>query len=97
MREKVGCLHTWDKSSDIALPPCANIQDFQDYKNVSLKLAFMDIEELVSETGCQVPCKYTKYSIPNYVPEAFPIPKYVKRRNKFEFNNVKHFMFSFLV
>ena len=72
MREKVGCLHTWDKSSDIALPPCANIQDFQDYKNVSLKLAFMDIEELVSETGCQVPCRYTKYSIPNYVSEAFP-------------------------
>ena len=72
MRGKVGCLHIWDTSSDIALPPCTKIQDLQDYKNVSLKLSLMDIDELVSETGCQVPCKYTKYSIPNYVPEAYP-------------------------
>ena len=75
MREKIGCLHNWDTSPDIDLPSCTKIQDLWDYKNVSQKLSFMDIDELISETGCQVPCKYTKYSIPNFVPEAFPQKK----------------------
>ena len=71
MRGRVGCLQSWDKSSDFILPPCSKIQDLIDYKDVNVDLTLMDIEEIVSETGCQVPCKYTKYSIPNSVPEAY--------------------------
>ena len=37
----------------------------------------MDIEDIVTETGCQVPYKYKKYSIANSIPEAYVLEKYV--------------------
>ena len=75
MREKIGCLHRWDASSDVKLPLCTKIQDLLEYRNLSLHLSLLDIEDIVSETGCQVPCKYTKYSITSSVPEVYPQPK----------------------
>ena len=50
-------LHSWDKKEDLKLPACNKIQDLLDYEKLSTDLSLLDREDVVAETGLQVPCK----------------------------------------
>ena len=39
-------------------------QQLKTYQNISVNLGLLDIEDIVTETGCKVPCRYTEYSLP---------------------------------
>ena len=39
-------------------------QQLKAYQNISVNLGLLDIEDIVTETGYNVPCKYTEYSLP---------------------------------
>ena len=39
-------------------------QQLRTYQNISVTLGLLDIEDIVTETGCKVPCRYTEYSLP---------------------------------
>ena len=69
IRRQVGCQHAWDEETD--LPICKEIQALRDYENVSRTLSRLGIESLVGVTGCNTPCKFTKYSQAKAVPQIF--------------------------
>ena len=83
MRSEVGCKLPWD-SVTFPVPHCDTIdvillvgkiipnnpylQQLKLRENVSLQIAALDIEDVVTKTGCLKPCKYSEYSLP-YNPE----------------------------
>ena len=64
VKRQVGCLHPWDPTftNDSTLPACRSIQELQNYQKISSYLARLGQKDMVNETECQVPCRYTKYT-----------------------------------
>ena len=48
-------------------------QQLKAYQNISVNLGLLDIEDIVTETGCNVPCKYTEYSLPTSSVDTYTI------------------------
>ena len=73
VRQQVSCFHSWDTTftSDSTLPACTNISELRVYQNISTNLAKLDTQDLVYETGCQVPCTYMKYTLARAMPPTY--------------------------
>ena len=65
VKRQVGCLHPWNPpfTNGSTLPACRSIQELRAYQKISSYLASLGQKDMVNETNCQVPCRYTKYSL----------------------------------
>ena len=62
---KIGCRYPWDQNSGDTFPICTTLEKILELEELFFTIGKMERKDVISATGCQVPCRFREYKILN--------------------------------